>query len=374
MRWGAELDKELDYSSPEKQGMNRSKLLTAFRLLDRETERGEIPGGVAIVGRHGRIVGSHYAGFSIATDFAKYAVQEDTIYDVASLTKVVVTLPLILHLIDNGEIRLNDPVCKYIPDFAAKGKSQVTIKHLLTHTSGLAAFTDMYSQEWTPDVIQASVWNQELTYETGKGYVYSDLGYIALGEIASRLLGKSIDAAAREYIFEPLGMAETGFRPHESLKPRIAATELIYGRYRWGEVHDKNAWAMGGVSGHAGMFSTAADLAKYAMMWLNLGRYPGGTLLSASAVKTSTRNFASHVNAFRGLGWVLKGDKWDASGDWSSPASYGHTGFTGTSIWMDPTKDVFAVLLTNRVHFGRDKSVAWLRDAFHNTVSAAVED
>ncbi|MCZ8517567.1 serine hydrolase [Paenibacillus filicis] len=364
----------MDYTSPEKQGMNSSKLLNAFRLLDRETERGEIPGGVAIVGRHGRIVGTYKAGLSIATDFAKYAVREDTIYDCASLTKVVVTLPLILLLLDNGEVRLNDPVCRYIPDFAAKGKSQVTLKHLLTHTSGLPAFTDMYSQGWSPEEIKKLVWNQELTYETGKGYVYSDLGYIALGEIVSKLLGQSIDSAARDYIFEPLGMADTGYRPHESLKPRIAATEFIFGSYRWGEVHDKNTWAMGGVSGHAGMFSTAADLAKYAMMWLNLGRYPGGRLLSASAVTTSTRNFTSHLNANRGLGWVLKGDKWDASGDWSSPASYGHTGFTGTSLWMDPEKDVFAVLLTNRVHFGRDKSVAWLRDSFHNAVSAAVED
>jgi serine-type D-Ala-D-Ala carboxypeptidase len=367
---------EMERTLPEEQGMDGDRLKKAFLLLDRETERGEIPGGVAVVGRHGRIVGTYKSGHSIATDFAKIAVQEDTIYDCASLTKVVITLSLILILLDNGELRLNDPACLYIPAFAENGKSEITIKQLLTHTSGFpsGAIVNLYAYGWTLDQIKAVVWSHGLKYEPGKGYEYSDLNYITLGEIASVVLGMTLDAAAQQYIFEPLDMRESGYRPSETLKPRIAATEYLFGSYRWGEVHDKNTWAMGGVSGHAGMFSTAPDLAKFSAMWLNKGRFPGGRLFSQSVVEVATRCHTGHLNSSRGLGWVLKGDKWDASGDLSSSLSYGHTGFTGTSLWMDPATDVFAVLLTNRVHFGRDKSVAWLRDCFHNAVTAAIVD
>ncbi|WP_246067378.1 serine hydrolase domain-containing protein [Paenibacillus koleovorans] len=365
---------ELERSAPEREGMDGERLNAAFRLLEREAETGEIPGGVALVGRYGRIVASFYTGLSVATDFAIQPVQEDTIYDCASLTKVVVTLPLILQLIDGGEIRLGDPVCRFIPTFAAEGKTEVTVRQLLSHNSGLAAYTDLYSHGWALEQIKESVWSEKLQHEPGAGYVYSDLNFIALGEIASILFGKSLETAAYENVFKPLGMTESGYRPDTGLKPRIAATEFLFGSYRWGDVHDKNTYAMGGVSGHAGMFSTAADLAKYAAMWLDGGRYPGGRLLSEAVVRAATRNCSSLPKTNRGLGWVLKGDAWDASGDLFSPASYGHTGFTGTSLFMDPTTEVFVVLLTNRVHFGREKSVARLRDCFHNAVAAAVLD
>lgn len=365
---------QLERSAPEREGMDGTRLNAAFHLLERETEAGEIPGGVALVGRHGRIVGSYKTGLSVATDFAKYPVRDDTIYDCASLTKVVVTLPLILLLIDRGDIRLGDPVCRYIPAFAANGKGEVTIGQLLSHTSGLAAFTDLYSHSWSLEQIKASVWNEKLQHEPGNGYVYSDLNFIALGEIASLLFAKPLDEAAKEYVFNPLGMTESGYCPDPGLKPRIAATEFLFGSYRWGEVHDKNTYAMGGVSGHAGLFSTADDLAKYAILWLNGGKYAGGRLLSEATVRAAIRNRSGYPKSNRGLGWVLKEDQWDASGDLFSPASFGHTGFTGTSLYMDPETDVFVVLLTNRVHFGRDKSVARLRDCFHNAVAAAVED
>ncbi len=354
--------------------MNGKQLQTAFLLLDRETERGEIPGGVAFVGRNGKIVATHKAGLSIATGFANYPVQLNTIYDCASLTKVVVTLPLILQLIDRGEMRLNDPVRRYVPAFAANGKSEVTLKHLLTHTSGLPSSKDMHSHGWTPEEIKAAVWNEALTFSPGTGCVYSDLNFITLGEIVSLLFGIPLDTAARKHIFEPLGMRDSTYCPAEALKPRIAATEFMDGSFRWGDVHDENTAAMGGISGHAGLFSTAADLSIYAAMWLNRGRYHDGILLSSSSAATAARTHTAHLNANRGLGWVLKGDPWDSSGDWSSPLSYGHTGFTGTSLWIDPETGVFVVLLTNRVHFGRGKSVVRLRDCFHNAVAAAIED
>ncbi|MBP1964467.1 serine hydrolase domain-containing protein [Paenibacillus aceris] len=369
------LDIHLTKSSPEQQGMNGLKLQQAFQLVAREIEVGEIPGGVALVGRNNSIVGTYAFGHSIISEETKLKVSEDTIYDCASLTKVIATLPLILQLIDRGELRLRDPISRYFPEFSANGKGEVTVRHVLTHTSGFKAYKDLHSHGWTPDQIKAAVLGESLSDPCGDGYMYSDFNYIILGEIAALLFGMPLDEAARRFVFEPLGMRDTGYRPAAALKPRIAATEFMSGAYRWGEVHDENAWAMGGVSGHAGVFSTAEDVAKYAAMWLNNGkRADGFQVLSGASIAAATRSYTEgKANANRGLGWVLKGDVWDASGDLFSPLSYGHTGFTGTSIWMDPESSVFAVLLTNRVHFGREKSVVRLRDCFHNAVAASVE-
>ncbi|MEF3304131.1 serine hydrolase domain-containing protein [Paenibacillus sp. GYB003] len=361
--------------------MDGDRLLDAFRLLDDAVARGDTPGGVALVGRRGRIAGVHAAGAAhpaAAADGdeggAGIPARPDTIYDCASLTKVVATLPLALQLVERGRLRLADPVAEYIPAFAEGGKGAVTVGQLLTHTSGLISHINMYSQGWTPEEIKAHVFAQPLHYEPGTRAVYSDLGFITLGEIISLLTGETLDAAARKSVFDPLGMRDTRFLPPEELRPRLAATEYneALGRHKWGEVHDENALALGGVSGHAGLFATAEDLAKYAMMWLARGRTEnGGRLLSEASVAAATRSYTTGLPANRGLGWVLKGDSFDASGDLMSLSCYGHTGFTGTSIWMDPALDCFAVVLTNRVFYGREKSVAGLRNRLHNAVAAA---
>ncbi|NOV02144.1 serine hydrolase domain-containing protein [Paenibacillus planticolens] len=368
-------ENQLPKSSPEEKGINGSKLQLAFRLLDHEVKAGNIPGGVALVGRNHAIVGTYAAGYSIVSDQTKLQVTEDTIYDCASLTKVMATLPLILQLIERGELRLRDHISRYFPQFSANGKDDVTVMHLLTHTSGFKNYKDLHSHGWTPEQIKAAVLGESLTYPCGAGYMYSDINYIILGELAALLYRLPLDEAARRYVFDPLGMRDTGYRPATALQPRIAATEFMNGAYRWGEVHDENAWAMGGVSGHAGVFSTAEDVAKYAAMWLSNGQLAaGGHVLSSASIAAATRNYTEGMaSANRGLGWVRKGDAWDASGDLFSPQSYGHTGFTGTSVWLDPERSVFAVLLTNRVHFGREKSVVRLRDCFHNAVAASIE-
>jgi len=406
--------------------MNPERIADAFRLLDEAIAGGITPGGVAVVGRYGRIAASYVAGVAHTAapaasggagsscgagsaasggghavahggsgsavsgghhsaapgDAAAAAdgrrplpVTESTVYDCASLTKVVATLPLVLLLVDRGRLRLDDPVARYIPAFAAEGKAAVTVRQLLTHTSGLPAHKNMYSHGWTPDEVKAYIYALPPEYEPGTKMVYSDLGFITLGEIAAELFGEPLDTAARRHVFEPLGMNDTCFMPPQEWRPRIAATEFdeALGRHKWGEVHDENAGALGGASGHAGLFSTAGDLAKYAAMWLAGGRIgeSGERLISQAAAEAATRCGTPGLPANRGLGWVLKGDPWDASGDWMSPSSYGHTGFTGTSLWMDPARDCFAVLLTNRVHYGRDGSVARLRACFHNAVAAA---
>ncbi|PYI57142.1 serine hydrolase domain-containing protein [Paenibacillus flagellatus] len=367
---------EYDTSAAADANMDPDRIADAFRLLDEAVARGDTPGGVAAIGRHGRVAAVHAVGVAhtAAPDGGRLPAAPGTIYDCASLTKVVATLPLALLLVDRGRLRLDDPVAVYLPAFAAEGKSAVTVKQLLTHTSGLLSHKDMYSHGWTPDEVKAHVLGQPLEYEPGTKMVYSDLGFITLGAIVSELFGEPLADAARKHVFEPLGMSDTRFLPREELRPRIAATEYDagLGRHKWGEVHDENAGALGGASGHAGLFSTAADLAKYAAMWLAQGRIGGsGRLLSAAAVEAATRCATPGLAANRGLGWVLKGDPWDASGDLLSPSCYGHTGFTGTSLWMDPAADCFAVLLTNRVHYGRDVSVARLRHCFHNATAAA---
>lgn len=343
----------------------------AFSAIEESMERGDIPGAVAVMGCGGEEA-KFFAGNAVQTEELAVPVAADTIYDCASLTKVAVTLPLILQLIDRGEVGLEDAVCRYLGDFAA---ADVTVKHLLTHTSGLPAHVDLYSHGWSRERIVAEVLRHPKAYATGTQMVYSDLGFIALGELASAVYGCPLDAAAKKYVFEPLGMAESVYCPGEELRPRIAATEFVpeEGAYRWGAVHDENAYAMGGVSGHAGLFSTASDLAKYARMWLNGGVADGGKrFLSEALVFTAVQSHTEGVpEAHRGLGWVLQGDRWDASGERMSARAYGHTGFTGTSLWVDPELGVYAVLLTNRVHFGREKSVARLRREFHDAVAAA---
>ncbi|MNI42361.1 Penicillin-binding protein 4* [compost metagenome] len=303
--------------------------------------------------------------------------QADTLYDCASLTKVTVTLPLILMLLEDGRLRLDDPLCLFIPEFGVNGKSQVTIRHLLVHTSGLMPFTDLHSHSWTRQQIIDSVIGQKLKYEPGTQVVYSDLGYVLLGHLVSLLFGEPLEEAARRRLFTPLGMSDTLFCPPPEWQIRTAATEWYPHEAgpRWGKVHDENAFAMGGVSGHAGLFSTVRDLSRYAQMWLDRGHVNGHPLLSAAAIDTSIRcHTKTMVGAKRGLGWVLKGDPADASGDLLSDYSFGHTGFTGTSVVVDPINQLAIVLLTNRVHLGRQTSVHRLRATFHNAIVSALTD
>ncbi|HET7578136.1 MAG TPA: serine hydrolase domain-containing protein [Bacillales bacterium] len=357
--------------SPEQVGIDKEQLKNAFSLIGWEVEEKHIPGAAAVVGRYGKIAGTFTAGQLMAEG---PPVRFDTIYDCASLTKVVVTLPLLLKLVELGQVDLNDPVSRYLSEFQEGRKGSITLRQLLTHTSGLKPFVDGLFEGWDPEEIKQYIYRQDLNYETGTQVVYSDLGFIILGEIISGIYGQSLDEAAKTHIFQPLGMKDSQFNPPGELKDRIAATEFRkdLNRVMRGEVHDERAFALGGVSGHAGLFSTAGDLARYASMWLNKGKIDGTSFFSPLTVEGACRNYTSSLNGNRGLGWVLKGDSFDASGDLFSQASFGHTGFTGTSIWMDPETNLFVVLLTNRVHFGRERPVVRLRRLFHNAVAASV--
>jgi CubicO group peptidase (beta-lactamase class C family) len=357
-------------------GLDERLIRCAFEQLDNETAAGEIPGGVVSIGRNGHFL-EYAVGHAVFDESICLPALKDTLYDCASLTKVTATLPLVLQLLDEGRVRLEDPVCLFIPEFAVHGKSSVTVRHLLTHSAGLTPFTDMHSYGWTRTQILDFVVHQTLAYEPGTQVLYSDIGFIVLGHLVSLLFGMPLEDAARKRVFEPLDMTNTRFCPSLEDRPRIAATE----RYpleegpRWGIVHDENAHAMGGISGHAGLFSTARDLSHYASMWMEEGVWRERRVLSRSSVRLAIQSQTTAcVGGNRGLGWVLKGDKFDASGDLLSEFSYGHTGYTGTSVYVDPASRLTVVLLTNRVHFGREKSVTRLRACLHNAVAASLKD
>ncbi|MCQ6561626.1 serine hydrolase domain-containing protein [Paenibacillus mendelii] len=359
-------------------GMDAGRLRTAFTLLENEVEAGRIPGGVLAVGRNG-YVAEFACGIASFNKELAVPAKPETPYDCASLTKVTVTLPLILMLLEKGRLHLQDPLARFIPEFAtAEHKAMITIEQLLTHTSGLPPTFNLHAHGWSRERIIASAIELEPERQPGRHIVYSDLGFILLGHLAELLYEEPLDRAAQRLVFDPLGMADSGFCPPPSQIARIAETEWYSYESgpRRGTVHDENAAAMGGVSGHAGLFATARDLSRYATMWLGGGCLNGSRLLSPAAVRlaTSCRTSGSE-GGNRGLGWVLKGDKFDASGDLLSANSYGHTGFTGTSMYADPASGLTVVMLTNAVRISRDRSfVSRLRATLHNAIAAALTE
>ncbi|WII38631.1 serine hydrolase domain-containing protein [Paenibacillus thiaminolyticus] len=391
--------KKWDLSAAGQLGLSEEGLQAAWSTLDMAIEQGVIPGGVALIGRRGHAA-AYAAGHAFMNEENSIPASVDTIYDCASLTKVVVTLALMLILMDRGQVRLADPVAQHIPAFGAAGKAEITIGQLLAHTSGLPAHRDLYSHGWTPQQIHEEICAMELDYPPGTGCVYSCLGYIILGHIIRQQFGRPLEEAAWSEVLQPLGMTASRYNPPPEWKPRIAATEYDagLGEYRWGFVHDENAHALGGAAGNAGLFSTASDLLRYARMWLALACSAGGAvshvdgavdaslsrtgpegfpeslLLSRQAVKEALRSHTLGIpGAHRGLGWVLRGDPADVTGERLSPFSFGHTGFTGTSLWIDPAQDLILILLTNRVHYGRGNSIAALRRQFHEAAAAAIQ-
>ncbi|MEO5903931.1 MAG: serine hydrolase, partial [Gemmatimonadaceae bacterium] len=295
---------------------------------------------------------------------------EHTIYDIASLSKVVGTTTAIMVLYDEKKIDLDAPIFRYIPAFSGGLKDQVTVRDLLTHRSGLPAGRDLWRKAHSPQEARDMVVSTPLEYAPNGGYIYSDLGADVLGMIVEAVSGQRLDIFLNRRVFGPLGMNDTEYRPADSLRYRIAPTEVHppRGYPLQGEVHDENAYALGGIAGHAGLFSTAADLSVFAQMMLNGGTYDGTQILSDSTVALFTRRTAGH----RALGWdTADGDY--GSGRYLTERAYGHTGYTGTSIWIDPDREMFVVLLTNRVHEAKaDRPARVIADVRSDLSDAAV--
>lgn len=317
-------------------------------LLDRAVRDSAFPGAIAVVGRKDRVLATVAAGH---LDWKDSPVPDErTLWDMASLTKVTATTSSVMHLVDAGKIDVNAPVQKYLPDWQGPNKEKVLVRHLLTHSSGLVAWRPIYKEATSPENGMQIVYAAPLDTLPGARMLYSDLNFILLGEIVKRLTGKRVDAYARENIFGPLGMTDTQFTPDKSLIPRIAPTEVDpwRGRQIRGEVHDENAFALGGVAGHAGLFSTAHDVTRLCQAYLNGGTLNGVKVWSPETIKLFTTVYDSTFSN-RAFGWETPTGGNSAGRVMKRPA-FGHTGFTGTSIWIDPANDLFVVLLTNRVN------------------------
>lgn len=331
------------------------------------------PGGSIAIGRYGRHVLARGYG---RTDWAADAstVDQGTIYDLASLTKVVVTTTAAMILEENGLLALDSAVVWYLPEFNAPDKSRITVRMLLTHRGGLEAYGPLVMEAWGRMEYLTAINSRPLRYPPGTRSVYSDWDMILLQLVIERITGQTLDIFARERITGPLGMGDSYFNPDSTLFPRIAPTELqtSIGRLIHGVVHDENARAIGGVSGHAGFFSSARDLAIFAQMMLNGGHYGTVRILRPTTIARWTSR--QDADTSRALGWDTPSGR-SSAGRFFSPRSFGHTGFTGTSIWIDPVKDLYVVLLTNRVNPSRESTrVFALRRDIADAVQQSILD
>jgi CubicO group peptidase (beta-lactamase class C family) len=335
-------------------------------IVRAEIAAGHLPGAVVLIGgENGVYYRRAFGDREVMPE--RLPMAEDTIFDLASLTKVVATTTAILQLVERGRLDLDAPAARYWPAFAENSKGAITLRQLLTHYSGLPADLDL-SRRWSGerDALRLIV-RERPAAPPGSRYLYSDINFEVLGELVERVSGQSLDAYCREHVFQPLGMRDTGFRPH--LSSRIAPTE----RGRQGVVHDPTAWRMGGVAGHAGLFSTADDLARFARMLLADGRLDGVQVLQAASVEAMAVPQSPAGQArLRGLGWDLAAP-FGADRDALPPVgAFGHTGFTGTSLWIDPISGLYVILLSNRVHPDGRGDVKPLRDLLAALVGEAL--
>lgn len=391
---------ELTYRNPVDLGVDGDLVERAWLSLVRAADAHEFGGAVALIVRGGHVVLHRATGWAVREpEDQRSPMTEDTIFDLASLTKVVATTPSILHLVAAGEIGLDVPVGEILPEFGTEGaKAEVTIRRLLSHSAGLSAWRPVFLTGTGPDAYLADFAATQPEHRPGGQVIYSDPSFITLGEVVRRVSGDPVSVYAEREIFKPLGMTDTLFTPPSALLSRIAATENgngfeagkepsgapVNGGWRdyplRGEVHDGNAWyGFDGVAGHAGLFATALDLARYGLAWLNGGALGETRILPEELIAEAVTDQVGIEGETerRGLGWRLlprPGAVEDTpdSGRGLSERAFGHTGFTGTSLWMDPDRELVIVLLTNRVHPTVTNTYLETRAAFTATVAQAL--
>lgn len=377
---GSPLVGPLPTALPDEVGFDARLPVEVDKIVRQAILQGAAPGAAVVVGRAGRIALSTTHG-RLDTGKDSWLVTDSSIYDLASLTKVVATTTAVMLLVDDGLIGLDVPVSQYLPEWGTSAAHRrVTVRNLLTHTSGLPAWSPLYTALRGRQPYALAIGDTPLEAPPGKETVYSDLGAILLGLVVERVSGEPLDVLLQHRVFGPLGMRDTGFNPllwsdDPAVLARIAPTEVdtvFRHRHLRGEVHDENAWAIGGVAGHAGLFSSARDLSRFAQMLLNGGRYGGLRVLREETVLEFTRRQSD--TSSRALGWDTPSEG-SSAGDHFSDRSFGHTGFTGTSLWIDPERDLFVILLTNRVNPTRDNPrIGPLRRAVHDAVQRAARD
>jgi len=371
----------LHWDNPASIGMDAEKLARIDGLINTEIADQKLPGAVLIVARKGAVViRKAYGNVQVFPD--TIPMTPDIIFDMASVTKPIATATSIMILVEQGKLRLLDPVKKFIPEYTNYiGKDghpaePIRLYHLLTHTSGLPPYTDADALKAEfgapcPEAVIRHIATIEKENPPGEHFAYSCLGYITLAEIVQRVSGMDINEFTKVNIFEPLGMYSSMFNPPRNYINRIAPTEVHDSVPLKGFVHDPLAQLRDGLSGNAGLFSSADDLAIFARMMLNGGIYKGVRILSPLTVKAMTTLYPGLEFAGRGLGWDISSAYASNMGDIFPKSSYGHTGFTGTSIVIDPETDTFVILLTNRVHMPHGDVIA-LRSKVANMVAGSI--
>ena len=361
-------------SKPEDIGLDSSRLSAAEELLAKGLEAGEYTAAVYLVARHGK-VGAVGAMGRLGIEEDSPAAHIDTIFDMASVTKPVATATSLMVLVERGALHLNQPVTAFFPDQSLPHLAGITVKQLATHTSGLPAWCDLYSNGGTREKAIENLLHTPLENQPGTKHVYSCLGYITLGLVIEQVAGMPLSQFAKKNVFQPLGMVDSGHNPPKRLLSRIALTGNSRGRdqNQAGDVHDQNAHAMEGNAGNAGLFSTAPDIAIYAQALLNGGEFDGVRILSPLSVKKMLTNRVDPSIGGQSYGFFTHPNGMLPCGDLFSERSAGHTGFTGTSLLIDPEYDMFVILLTNRVLKNRDGGdFIKRRRIFHNVVASAV--
>jgi uncharacterized protein YbbC (DUF1343 family)/CubicO group peptidase (beta-lactamase class C family) len=337
-------------------------------VIQQAISDGSIPGAVLIVGHDGQVIYRKAYG-ERALEPRREAMTLDTVFDLASLTKVIATTTAVMQLVEQGKVRLNDPVAKYLPEFAQNGKDDVTVRQLLTHYSGLEPDLDLKTPWEGKETAYRMAFAETPQQPPGAGFVYSDINFITLGALVERVSGETLEEYATRHIFAPLKMTRTRFVPPAVGLAKIAPTQYDENEHMLrGVVHDPTARRMGGVAGHAGLFSTGDDLAKFAQALLNGG---GGILSPLSVEKMTRPEQPPAAPVLRGFGWDIDSPLSSNRGDLLPVGGYGHTGWTGTSIWIDPTTQTYIILLTNAVH-PRGGSAVALRSKVATAVAAAL--
>ncbi len=372
--------KTLEYVDvAEEAGMSAEGLSSVLDVVQTHIEKKTAPGAVVLIARRGKIVLDEALG-RMSYEADAEPMTRETIFDLASVTKVAVTTTLAMMLTERGALDLDAPVEAYIPEFQGDGKAQVTVRDLFAHSSGIRSWVPFFREIGASSTAEAkiavidAICRMPLAHPWRSKTTYSDPAYILLGDMLERISGKPLEILAEDWIFGPLGMEATRYRPPPSLLDRIAPTELDpwRGRIVRGEVHDENCFFVGGVTGHAGLFGTASDLAIYGQMLANGGVYNGRRYIEAETIRAWTEPADLVPGSSRAVGWDTARVPASPLGQRPSMAFW-HTGFTGVSLWIDPERELVAVLLTNRIHPTRENQQIYeLRPEFHSAVNEAV--
>ena len=334
----------------QKAKMDSSLAERIDKAVAKSIDDGQMSGCVVLIGRRGGIVFEKAYG-NRQVEPEKEEMTTDTVFDMASLTKPVATATAVMILIERGQLRLQDKVSKFFPEFAAKGKQDMTIEQLLVHSSGLIPDNALADYEKGWESAKPKICDLELLTEPGAKFKYSDVNFILLGKIVEAVAGEPEDDFVKREVYDKLGMHDSGYLPSDELKKRAETTEKTNGKWLKGEVHDPRAAKMGGVAGHAGLFSTAEDLAIYATMMLQKGKYGGVRIMSPATFEEMTR--AREIDGHRrGLGWDKQSGYSRNRGELMSDSAFGHGGFTGTAMWIDPELDLYVIFLGDRLHPG----------------------